>query len=342
MLQNGYKFVFAHAKQFLAEGRDHSIVIRTSNPLFLPKYSYFIIDEVHLMDTWGRAFIREYANLRKVRSRMGNPPIIMLTATASKRMQMRLLELMGDEKIKVFVTGFYRPEIKLEVIKLINDLERTEQIKELINKTNGKTIIFVPTIKKGESLKTSLLTDFPSIQFYHGKLLKDQRLKIQKIFSDSTKSEKQVLIATSAFGMGVNIPDIRRVIHYSMPANIVDYYQQAGRAGRDRRDAWATLLYCRGDESLVDFLNNVTLDRIVDKQERSEILKQMGEEKRDMLSYINSIDKWQYILDYFGEAQSNTEVFIATLLGIILRIFIAMVSLAILAFILSLFIIAIV
>lgn len=299
-----YKFVFAHPKQFLRENEDGEMILKTSNPLLLANYRYLIVDEVHLMNSWGRAFIKEYANLKMIAEGLDSPQLILLTATASRSIQDKIVDLLGKEEINRYVSGFYRPELTLEVIELGSETAKIYKIMEIIDQNkSGKVLIFVPTIKIGDSLLKFLQDKGYQLDFYHGQLNKDKRHKIQMLFSGDFKPELNFLIATNAFGMGVDIPNIREIIFYSMPSNIVDYYQQAGRAGRDGLPSTATLLYASGDESLNAFLNNITTREIKNEEEKIIVEKELGEELRDMLGFIDAKDKWQYILDYFGEKQ---------------------------------------
>lgn len=299
-----YKFVFAHPKQFLQENNDGEIVLRKSNPLLLANYRYLIIDEVHLMSNWGRAFIREYANLVKISGGLGDPQLILLTATASRSMQDKIINLLGDRKINRYVSGFFRPELNLQVIELGSETAKAYKIMEIIDETKkGKVLIFVPTIKIGNALSELLKSKDYLVDFYHGQLNKEKRHEIQMFYCGHFKPESDILIATNAFGMGVNIPNIRELIFYSMPSNMIDYYQQAGRAGRDGLPSTATLLYQTGDESMNAFLNSITTREITDEEHKKIVEEELNSELQEMLGFIKAEDKWQYILDYFGEKQ---------------------------------------
>jgi ATP-dependent DNA helicase RecQ len=300
MIRQGlFKFVYLTPERFFNGYNQYTMDL--DNPL-LKKYSLLVIDEAHCVEKWGRSFRQGYARLGELRQQLGNIPTIVLTASASKNVQAEIMKSMGIEDASVFVTGFYRPEIRLEVKQIDSRVHTKEMtIKAILDKAPGeKTIIFVPTIKLGNALH-DFLKYFYDVEFYHSGRTAEEKKLIHNRFSAVIEPESKVLIATSAFGMGINIPNIRRVIHYSIPPNIEDYYQQVGRAGRDGNASEGILLYGERDEELIQYINRMALQKTEKSSEDRAIVASVQEEElTTMLAYMHSRNKWQYIVDYFG------------------------------------------
>lgn len=297
-----FRFVFLTPERFFWTP------LKADHPLLID-YGLLVIDEAHCIDKWGRHFRPSYSQLGKLRTALKQPPTLALTASASAKVQTRILKSLGIPSAKRVVTGFHRSEIKLEVrhfdarSREAISRRKLELLKATLRNEDARTIVFVPTVAIGKRVLEYLSDAGVEADFFHSRLDKEKKTIIQNRYTGKTEPPLNVLIATSAFGMGMNIPDIRLIIHWSIPANIEDYYQQIGRAGRDGRTSKAILFYAPGDEGLVRFMNEKPLETKpgLTKSERGKLLAVAEGELQGMLRYVFATDKWKYILDYFGE-----------------------------------------
>ena len=201
--------------------------------------------------------------------------------------------------------------------------------KILSQKSGQKTVIYVLTINDGRDLTDSLKKHGYNVELYHSKIPEDEKIRIQNEFSGLYQPELNILVSTSAFGMGVDIKHIRCVIHYSIPSNIEDYYQQMGRVGRDGKKAEAILIYQKGDEELNKFILSKAQQKVLKSEEEINKVRQVEEEElQTMLGYVISDNKWKFIIDYFGEKPIVKEYWynIAILLIVILLLYILLMS----------------
>jgi ATP-dependent DNA helicase RecQ len=228
-------------------------VLRSIRPAFL------VIDEAHCIDQWGRDFRPEYGRLREVRAALGSPPVLAFTATAGEEMQQRILASLGVSDARVFVRGVDRPNISL-LRWNVPSTQRSRIIAQLcqISLLKGKVMIFVPTRKIGEALQKYLRDQGLETPFYHSQLASAwQRERLVKRFVGESRPIVDRIICTSAFGMGLDVSDVRMIIHWQHPSSVEDYLQEFGRAERDGRPAVAVLLHDapRGRSNDVDLLN---------------------------------------------------------------------------------------
>jgi len=330
-----YKFIFVAPERF--ESRD------PKTAFLYNKYSYLVIDEAHEIEMWGMAFRPSYRKLGTLRERLGNPPIIAMTATASKETQDKILESLNIQNAEVVVTGFYRSNIKILIHESGEDKYTTNKldyVNNVIKLSQGqKILIFVPTIKSAEELLDSLRKSGTESELYHSKLDKKAKMKIQNKFNGSQKPELNVLISTSAFGMGINISNIRHVIHLSPALSITDYTQQIGRAGRDGLQSYAHLLYGPKDKGLLEFmaelpLNNPNFKDIhqYDDNDLERVRAMLKQQVNDMYEFIKQPEgkEWQYILDYFGEVppsfwEQNGKIIIDIFIGLTIMLSLALI-----------------
>jgi ATP-dependent DNA helicase RecQ len=332
MIKQGlFKFIAVAPERFMNDYNNYSL--NTKDPLLFLKYSLLAVDEAHCVDKWGRKFRPAYSLLKNVREQIGNPTTVALTASASKRVQKKIIQSLGLENCITVVTGFYRPNIQLSVINTSKVLKGSKDkyfyIKAILNRNkNKKVIIYALTIKEGNELVQKLNQDNYPVELYHSRISEPEKIRIQNLFSGLYKPETNILVSTSAFGMGIDIANIRCVIHYSMPSNIEDYYQQFGRAGRDANSSEAVLLYQQGDEKINQYMNSLNISSKPRSDEEKERIK-LSEtyELKTMLAYINSHNKWKYILDYFGERTEKKSLWLPILLIIVLTIFLILIIL---------------
>ena len=318
ILNKSYSFVFAHPKQFLYKNEDSkTIELKQNNILMNASFGMMCIDEAHVIDNWGKQFIEEYSELLKLRKHFDVSKTILLSASLTKKMQDTIVKNMfsEDEKPEVIVTGFYRPEIKL-FVEEFNPLNANKEsrlffLNRLLNENAGqKTIVFCTTKKQVEEVTLFLKSNNHNVEGFYSKLDVKTKTEIQNKFSGKYKDNIDILVCTSAFGMGINISNIHLAVHYSLPFSLNDYYQQFGRIGRDGVSSRAYLLYDKYESSnLISYIEGKQLEGVDDPDKREIILKWFAENTSDLMNYIGSNDKWGFILNYFGDDEPQISKF---------------------------------
>ncbi|HYE19591.1 MAG TPA: ATP-dependent DNA helicase RecQ [Tepidisphaeraceae bacterium] len=280
----------------------------------LPKLDckLFVIDEAHCVSAWGHDFRPEYARLGDVREALNAPPTIALTATATADVRKDIVRSLGLKRPAVYITGFDRPNLRYEARSLTKDLEKNDILVDMLRHEPGSGIVYCATRKAVDELSEILarcLTDRPVFP-YHAGMNAEQRTESQERFMQTPRA---VCVATNAFGMGINKPDIRFVLHYNLPGSLEAYYQEAGRAGRDGRPSRCLLLYAFKDKKLQDFfigkIGEEADGHLPDPDfpgpdpETIDLLKDHARKKLDfMVSYARTFRcRRQMILDYFGD-----------------------------------------
>jgi ATP-dependent DNA helicase RecQ len=209
-----------------------------------------VIDEAHCISQWGHDFRPAFLEVGAAHRNLGAPPVLALTATANERVVEDIGKQLGVA-LEVISTSVYRENLHLRVRPATSEDERLARAIEFVKGTAGSGIVYTATVKAAELLQEALLAGGESSALYHGRLPSARRREEQDAFMDGTR---RVMVATNAFGLGIDKPDIRFVLHYQLPPNLDSYYQEAGRAGRDGDSADCTLLFFHQDRRLRQFL----------------------------------------------------------------------------------------
>ncbi|CAM1366122.1 ATP-dependent DNA helicase RecQ [Tenacibaculum litoreum] len=253
------------------------------------KISFVAIDEAHCISEWGHDFRPEYRNLRNIIKQIDNVPIIGLTATATEKVQEDILKTLGMSDANVFKASFNRSNLFYEVRPKTKDVEK--DIIRFIKQRQGKSgIIYCLSRKKVEEIAQILQVNGINAVPYHAGLDAKTRVKHQDMF---LMEDCDVVVATIAFGMGIDKPDVRFVIHHDIPKSLESYYQETGRAGRDGGEGYCLTFYSYKDiEKLEKFMAN----KPVAEQEVGHALLQ------EVVGYAEtSMNRRKYLLHYFGE-----------------------------------------
>jgi len=268
-------------------------LVRTDTFEFLQNVplSFFVIDEAHCISEWGHEFRPEYRQLRALRERFPQTPIAAFTASATRRVRHDILQQLRLQQPDRFIRSFQRPNLRYAVLAC-DALKQEQALTAALRHHEGESIIvYAPTIERVESTAKQLRRQGIAALPYHGKMEADLRRRHQDQWMED---EARVLVGTIAFGMGINKPSVRAVIHLSLPKSLEQYYQEAGRAGRDGDPADCLLLWQLKDAGLLAFF----IEKIEDPQEK----RRSWERYHDMRGFAEKRECRQIqICRHFGE-----------------------------------------
>jgi len=251
--------------------------------------SAFAVDEAHCVSEWGHDFRPEYRQMKQLRQRYPDVPILALTATATGRVRQDIIQQLTLKQPGIHVASFNRPNLYYDVQP--KQRQSYNQLLKQVRSHKGSGIIYCLSRRKVDEISFRLQQDGISALPYHAGLSDEDRSTNQTRF---IRDDVQVMVATIAFGMGINKPDVRFVIHYDLPRNLESYYQESGRAGRDGEPAHCTLFFGASDIRTIDYL----IDQKPDPKEQRVARQQL----RQVLDYAEGTDCRRTIqLSYFGE-----------------------------------------
>ncbi|HLS27579.1 MAG TPA: ATP-dependent DNA helicase RecQ, partial [Opitutales bacterium] len=275
MGKGDYKLVYIAPERFRSEA--------FTNALGKIEIAFVAIDEAHCLSQWGHDFRPDYLRVGKALGKLGRPQIAAFTATATPEVRKDILTHLELRDPKSFVTGFSRPNLRLSVKQVSSESEKYERLQTIIGH-HGTGIVYCASRKRVEEVSNELSSAGISVVAYHGGMSDEMRERAQNQF---LKKEKNVAVATNAFGMGIDRADIRFVVHFEVPGSVEAYYQEAGRAGRDGGPAVCELFFNFADTRIQDFFidgNNPTRQLIIDTYEK---LRSIADDEGEVAIGIN-------------------------------------------------------
>ncbi|MGH9857077.1 MAG: RecQ family ATP-dependent DNA helicase, partial [Acidobacteriota bacterium] len=280
--QGDYRLLYLSPERLMLPG--FLATIKNWNP------GLIAIDESHCISEWGHDFRPEYRKLAELRPAFPEVPVIALTATATPRVRQDIVDHLRLKNPAIYTASFNRPNLSYSVLPKDH---ADDQVHDFLKLHEGESgIIYCQSRNRTESLAAHLTEEGFRAVPYHAGLTSQERSHHQDLFLED---EVQIVCATIAFGMGINKPDVRFVIHYDLPKNIEGYYQETGRAGRDGAESICMLLFSPGDAA--------KLTRFIDEKPDERERRIAKEQLRQIIHYAESSDcRRKTLLNYFGES----------------------------------------
>ncbi len=248
---------------------------RFLNTLKSHKISLFVVDEAHCISQWGHDFRPDYLALRTAIQAVNPYSVALFTATATPDVRADIVNQLQVEKCETIIQSVERPNLKFSVCEVPGEPEKYQLLTNQLEQLTGKGIVYAGTRRQTEGIAEYLKGEGYRVDFYHGARTESERTRVQDAFFDDTARGIEIVVATNAFGMGIDKPDIRYVIHWTIAGSLEHYYQEAGRAGRDGKDSQCILFFCSGDRRLQEHFmeesapNKLALLRLLKQIERS-------------------------------------------------------------------------
>jgi ATP-dependent DNA helicase RecQ len=248
------------------------------------------VDEAHCVSDWGHDFRPEYRQIKQVRQRFPSVPILALTATATQQVREDIIQQLGLRDTSIHIASFNRPNLYYEVQPKTS--KSYQQLYQYIKGQKGAGIVYCISRKTVDKVAEQLQKDGINALPYHAGMEDRERSKNQTRF---IRDDVQIMVATIAFGMGINKPDVRFVIHYDLPRNLEGYYQESGRAGRDGEPAKCTLFFSFADVRKIEYFINQKTEQNQQQKARQQL--------RQVLDYAEGTEcRRSSVLGYFGES----------------------------------------
>lgn len=223
---------------------------RFLNILKSHEVSLFVVDEAHCISQWGHDFRPDYLALRTAIQTVKPYTVALFTATATPEVREDIVKQLHVEKCDTLTQSVERPNLKFSVCEVPGEPEKYQLLTKQLEQLTGKGIVYAGTRRQTEEIAEYLKGEGYRVDFYHGAREESERTRVQDAFFDDTAAGIEIVVATNAFGMGIDKPDIRYVIHWTIAGSLEHYYQEAGRAGRDGKESQCILFFCSGDRSL--------------------------------------------------------------------------------------------
>jgi ATP-dependent DNA helicase RecQ len=257
------------------------------------KLALFAIDEAHCISQWGHDFRPEYTQLGRLRELFPKVPMVAMTATADPQTRADIISQLGIREATVFVAGFDRPNITYTVIPKQKPAAQLDAF--LRNRRDEAGIVYALSRKRVEQVTQYLQQSGFSASSYHAGLPDAERQRVQEAFR---RDDVRIVVATVAFGMGIDKPDVRFVVHYDMPKSVESYYQETGRAGRDGLPSEALMLFGMGDV--------MTARKLIENSDNAERVRIEIQKLNAMVGYAEALTcRRRALLAYFGDLQEH-------------------------------------
>jgi len=251
--------------------------------------SLIAVDEAHCISEWGHDFRPSYRGLKQLKEKFPSTPIISLTATATQKVQKDIINELSLKNPEVFISSFDRKNLKLKVFRKNNSFDAIKNILE--SKPGQSAIIYCYSRKEVENISEKLNYHGINALPYHAGLTAGERKQNQELFIEN---KADVVVATVAFGMGIDKPDVRLVIHHTFPKTLEGYYQEIGRAGRDGKPSECILFYAYGDKRKHEFFVEQLPDTLSKERETAKM--------EQVMKYCETrLCRRKFLLGYFGE-----------------------------------------